>query len=136
MALAPGPPHISKRDLRPRWQHSIYAILFDSYRLKFTDIYNHPSNYLNGAVALNVTGCVNACVYELNESRSDTINCTIAEGSAQDSFMWSVAVDVSQISFVRQVRRTLLPATDGKSARTRDGERHEGQFTPWWTWLN
>lgn len=70
---------------------------FDSYGF-FTDVYNHPGNYLNGTAPLNVTGCINSCVYALNESTSATGDCTVAEGSAQDSFMWYV--DLSLLTLV------------------------------------
>lgn len=49
---------------------------------------DNPSNYLNGTAPLNTTSCVKACVYELNEAVADTGNCTIAEGTDQDSFLW------------------------------------------------
>ncbi|KAF9233570.1 carbohydrate esterase family 16 protein [Melanogaster broomeanus] len=60
---------------------------FDSYGL-FTDIYNNPTKYLNGTAPLNVTGCVNSCVYNLNESTGDPGACTTATGTDRDSFMW------------------------------------------------
>ncbi|KAH7924946.1 carbohydrate esterase family 16 protein [Leucogyrophana mollusca] len=60
---------------------------FNSYGL-ITDIYNNPQNYLNGTAPLNVTGCVNSCVYNLNESESDPGVCTVAEGTDRDSFLW------------------------------------------------
>lgn len=47
-----------------------------------------PALYLNGTAALNVTGAIKSCVFQLNENVSDTGDCTIAEGSARDSFLW------------------------------------------------
>lgn len=49
-----------------------------------------PALYLNGTAPLNVTGAVDACVFQLNESTSDPGVCTVAEGSARDSFLWCV----------------------------------------------
>lgn len=61
--------------------------LFDSYGL-ISDIRANPQNYLNGTAPLNVTGCINSCVFQLNESTSGTADCTVAEGTARDSFLW------------------------------------------------
>ncbi|KZT69466.1 carbohydrate esterase family 16 protein [Daedalea quercina L-15889] len=60
---------------------------FDSYGL-VADIYANPQNYLNGTVPLNVTGCINSCVYQVNESTAATVTCDVAEGTARDSFLW------------------------------------------------
>ena len=74
-ALAPTLPgaHIGKpfyaRSSKPLIPENCEPASFDSYGL-FADIYNHPGNYLNGIAPLNVTGCVNSCVYTLNESTS------------------------------------------------------------------
>ncbi|KAH0826353.1 carbohydrate esterase family 16 protein [Lanmaoa asiatica] len=94
---------------------------FDSYGF-FTDIYNHPGNYLNGTAPLNVTGCINSCVHELNESTSATVNCTVAEGSAQDSFMW-----YDELHFSQQTARVL--AREIATVMS-------GQFSAWATWLS
>ena len=64
--------------------------LFDSHSL-FADIFARPQLYLNGTAPLNVTGAVHACVFQLNESTSDTGICTDAMGTDQDSFLWCVA---------------------------------------------
>ncbi|KZT00212.1 carbohydrate esterase family 16 protein [Laetiporus sulphureus 93-53] len=61
--------------------------IFDSYGL-VSDIRAFPQNYLNGSVPYNVTGCINSCVFQLNESTSGTPDCTVAEGTARDSFLW------------------------------------------------
>ncbi len=63
------------------------AGFFDSHAL-FTDIYQHPKVYLNGTVPLNVTGAVHSCIFKQGESVHDTGVCTIAKGTAQDSFLW------------------------------------------------
>ena len=61
---------------------------FDSHSL-FNDILAHPSAFLNGTLASpNITGAVDACVFQLNESTSGPADCTIAQGSDKDSFMW------------------------------------------------
>ncbi|OCH85023.1 GDSL lipase/acylhydrolase [Obba rivulosa] len=72
--------------------------LFDSHKL-FTDIHNNPSKYLNGTVPFNVTGAISSCVYPLNSNISAvTPDCTNAEGSAQDSYLWFDELHPSQQS--------------------------------------
>jgi hypothetical protein len=112
---------------------------FDSYGL-FTDIYNNPQNYLNGTAPLNVTGCVNSCVYQLNESTSDPGVCTTAEGGARDSFMWYAIYCI------------LRTPWEGYSCECRYDELHpseqsdrivareitavmKGEYNQWTTWL-
>ncbi|KAF9528820.1 GDSL lipase/esterase [Crepidotus variabilis] len=58
--------------------------IFDSHSL-FVDMYNNPKKYLNGTAPLNVDGAVRTCVYQLN---SDQSNCTEAEGTDRDSYLW------------------------------------------------
>lgn len=53
-------------------------------------MFAHPALYLNGTAPLNTTGSIDACVFELNEATSDPGDCTIAQGSARDSFLWYV----------------------------------------------
>jgi len=60
---------------------------FDSHAL-FTDILAHPQNFLNGTAPINTTGAIKSCVFKENESTSDTGTCTIATGTAVDSFLW------------------------------------------------
>ncbi|KAN0082890.1 carbohydrate esterase family 16 protein [Tylopilus felleus] len=91
---------------------------FDSYGL-FADIYNHPGNYLNGIAPLNVTGCVNSCVYTLNESTSATVNCTVAQGSTQDSFMCCIFSQQTAGVLAREMVTVM-----------------SGQFSAWATWLS
>lgn len=54
----------------------------------FLDMYHNPSQYLNGTAPLNVTGAVKSCVYAEYESTANTGVCTIANGTARDSFLW------------------------------------------------
>ncbi|KAH9922176.1 uncharacterized protein B0H18DRAFT_1018380 [Fomitopsis serialis] len=61
--------------------------IFDSYGL-ISDVYAHPQNYLNGSASYNVTGCINSCAYQLNESTAGPVTCDVTEGTARDSFMW------------------------------------------------
>lgn len=72
------------QDLAPtlRGAHIGY---FDSYGL-FSDIMDHPGQYLNGTAPLNVTGCVNACPYA--PYGTDPEYCTVANGTDVDSFVW------------------------------------------------
>ncbi|KAJ3544440.1 hypothetical protein NM688_g5745 [Phlebia brevispora] len=71
----------------PSTLHGAHIGLFDSHTL-FEDILANPRAFLNGTIPPNVTGAINACVFKLNESTSDPGVCTIAEGSARDSFLW------------------------------------------------
>ena len=64
------------------------AGLFDSHAL-FSDILDRPAAYLNGTAPLNTTGAVDACVYALGGDAS-TARCTVATGSARDSFVLCV----------------------------------------------
>ncbi len=61
--------------------------LFDSYGL-FSDILAHPQLYLNGTAPLNTTGAIRSCIFKEGEDTSDTGSCTIATGTAVDSFVW------------------------------------------------
>ncbi len=60
---------------------------FDSHAL-FEDILADPGKFLNGTVAPNTTGAIKSCVFQENEDPNDSGNCTIATGSAVDSFLW------------------------------------------------
>ncbi|KIJ69630.1 carbohydrate esterase family 16 protein [Hydnomerulius pinastri MD-312] len=95
--------------------------LFDSYGL-FTDMYNNPGQYLNGTAPLNVTGCVHPCVYTLNESTSDPGQCTTAEGSDRDSYLWYDELHPSEQAS-RIVAREMTAAM-------------KGEHTQWITWLS
>ncbi|KAH7890290.1 carbohydrate esterase family 16 protein [Phlebopus sp. FC_14] len=94
---------------------------FDSYGL-FTDMYNNPQDYLNGTAPLNVTGCVNACVYGRDESTYDLGVCTVAEGTARDSFLWYDELHPSEQSD-RIVAREMTAVMKGEANR-------------WTTWLS
>lgn len=48
-------------------------------------MFAHPQLYLNGTAPLNVTGAVNSCVFGLNSNEN---TCTVAQGTARDSFLW------------------------------------------------
>ncbi len=60
---------------------------FDSYAL-FSDMIANPQNYLNGTAPLSVTNPAHKCVFQLNEDTSGPADCTIANGTAVDSFLW------------------------------------------------
>ena len=71
---------------------------FDAYAL-FSDMFVNPGAYLNGTAAnpagngpvYNVTGCVNSCVLQLNESLSGPATCTIVQDEVQqDAYLWWV----------------------------------------------
>ncbi|KDR73974.1 hypothetical protein GALMADRAFT_227695 [Galerina marginata CBS 339.88] len=92
--------------------------IFDSHSL-FTDMLVHPALYLNGTAPLNVTGAVNACVFQLNGS---TGTCTTATGSARDSFLWFDELHPSEQAD-RIVAREIAQVI-------------EGQKNQWTTWLS
>ncbi|KAH7909673.1 carbohydrate esterase family 16 protein [Hygrophoropsis aurantiaca] len=94
---------------------------FDSYGL-ITDIYNNPGNYLNGTAPLNVTGCVNSCVYNLNESESDTGDCTVAEGTDRDSFLWYDELHPSEQTD-RIIAREITTVMKGEASK----------WATWWS---
>ena len=92
-ALAPSLPgaHIGTLELcaniRAPAHNASLTGYFDSHAL-FTDILDNPAAYLNGTAPLNTTSCVDACVYQLNEPKTDPGVCTVARGSDADSFVW------------------------------------------------
>jgi phospholipase/lecithinase/hemolysin len=95
--------------------------IFDSHAL-FTDMFAHPARYLNGTAPLNVTGAVHACVFNLNESTSDTGSCTDATGSAKDSFLWFDELHPSEQAD-RIVAQNIAQVMEGRA-------------NEWTTWLS
>lgn len=74
----------------------------------------HPSLYLNGTAPLNTTGAVSSCVFALDESTSDPGACTIANGTARDSFVWFDELHPSEQAdriVAREIARTLNGTT-------------------------
>ena len=74
---------------RPKTKHKLDITSVEEYRKlreyekeKFADMIRRPQLYLNGTAPLNVTGAVHAC-YSGNGK-----NCTVAQGTDQDSFLW------------------------------------------------
>jgi len=51
-------------------------------------MYENPQNYFNGTAPLNVKTPGKSCVFAVNESITDTGNCTVAGPTDRDSFMW------------------------------------------------
>jgi len=94
---------------------------FDAQAL-FSDMYYNPQNYLNGTAPLNVTGCVHSCVYALNQSTTDTGDCTIATGSDADSFLWYDELHPSQQSD-RNLAKEITAVIQGGQSQ-------------WATWLS
>ncbi|KZV77130.1 carbohydrate esterase family 16 protein [Peniophora sp. CONT] len=88
---------------------------FDSHAL-FTDILDNPADYLNGTAPLNTTSCVDACVYQLNEPKTDPGVCTVARGSDADSFVWYDELHPSEQSD-RIVAREIASVLDGKGSK-------------------
>ncbi|KAI0340169.1 hypothetical protein BDW22DRAFT_445718 [Trametopsis cervina] len=79
--------------------------LFSSYGL-FEDIHDHPQKYLNGTAPFNVTGCVHSCPVG--------VDCTTAEGTERDSFMWYDEVHPSEQTH-RVIAKILSDAITRKS---------------------
>jgi len=88
---------------------------FDSYSF-FEDMLAHPALYLNGTAPLNITGCVHSCVYQLNESPTDTGICTIANGTDRDSFLWYDELHPSEQTD-RNIAKEVAEVIEGKSNR-------------------
>ncbi|KAK0456021.1 GDSL lipase/esterase [Armillaria borealis] len=93
--------------------------IFDSHAL-FTDMYNNPSEYLNGTAPLNVTGAVVSCVYPEGSDNSSV--CTTAYGSDRDSFLWYDELHPSEQAD-RIVAREVAQAARGEENR-------------WTTWIS
>jgi len=63
-------------------------------------MFANPGAYLNGTAAnpagnevpvYNVTGCINSCVLQLDQSPSDPYTCTIVQDEVQkDAYLWWV----------------------------------------------
>jgi len=98
-----------------------HVAAFDTHAL-FTDMYDNPQSYLNGTAPLNVTGCVNSCVYALNESTADPGTCTTATGSDADSFLWYDELHPSQQSD-RNLAKEITAVMKGEQSK-------------WATWLS
>ncbi|OCH95459.1 GDSL lipase/acylhydrolase [Obba rivulosa] len=95
--------------------------VFDSFGL-FSDMIAHPASYLNGTAPLNVTGCIRSCVFKINESTADTGDCTIAEGTDRDSFLWYDELHPSEQAD-RVVAREIAAAIN----------RQSSQWTTWFS---
>ncbi|THU95077.1 carbohydrate esterase family 16 protein [Dendrothele bispora CBS 962.96] len=92
---------------------------FDSHAL-FTDILNHPDQYLNGTAPLNTTGCINSCVFDTPTSTGD---CTVVpEGPERDSFLWFDELHPSEQAD-RVVAMEIAKVFKGEESR-------------WTTWLS
>ncbi|KAK7056885.1 hypothetical protein VNI00_002602 [Paramarasmius palmivorus] len=94
-----------------------HVAIFDSHSL-FQDMIDNPSLYLNGTAPLNVTGVVNACVFEVNDPNSGV--CTTVQGTDRDSFLWFDELHPSEQAD-RIVAREIAQAIGGQ----------ENNFTTW-----
>lgn len=72
---------------------------------QFTDIYNHPSEYLNGTAPLSVTGFAHHC----NLTRGDCVTA-----SSPDSFLWYDELHPSEQT-ERVVARNFVDVVEGNS---------------------
>ncbi|KAK0231529.1 carbohydrate esterase family 16 protein [Armillaria fumosa] len=91
--------------------------LFDSHGL-FQDMYQNPGAYLNGTAPLNVTVPIRLCVYE----EDGALECTVAEGTDKDSFLWQDELHPSEQANRVVAREIALVAT--------------GEGSDWATWFN
>lgn len=78
--------------------HGLPTGLFDSHTL-FQNIVDDPGSFLNGTAPFNVTGCVQSCVFELNESLSDPGVCTFINGTDRDSYVWWVSDHITAAKY-------------------------------------
>lgn len=84
-------------------------------------MYNEPQRFLNGTAPLNVTAASHACVFQLNESTSDTGVCTDVTGTDADSYLWCVSrkrdpradadTDDARVGMTSSIRRSRLTAS-------------------------
>jgi hypothetical protein len=88
---------------------------FDSYSF-FDSMYKHPQLYFNGTAPLNVTSAVRHCVFAEGEDTGDTGNCTVAEGTDKDSFLWHDELHPSEQTD-RVVARAVSDLILGKSQK-------------------
>ncbi|KZW01313.1 hypothetical protein EXIGLDRAFT_830062 [Exidia glandulosa HHB12029] len=89
-----------------------HIALFDSHAL-FTDIFNNPSQYLNGTAPLNVTGSINQCIFELNGGPiGGTCPPPTTDGGVRDSFLWFDELHPSEQAD-RIVAREMVKAMKG-----------------------
>ncbi|KAJ7621035.1 carbohydrate esterase family 16 protein [Roridomyces roridus] len=95
-----------------------HIALFDSHSL-FQDMFDHPALYLNGTAPLNATGCWDSCV---SPPGGGTLDCTIANGTDRDSFLWADELHPSEQAD-RIVAREMALTLSGKNSR-------------WATWLS
>ncbi|KZV78749.1 carbohydrate esterase family 16 protein [Exidia glandulosa HHB12029] len=99
-----------------------HIALFDSHAL-FTDMFNHPSRYLNGTAPLNVTGSINQCVFEPDNGGPVGGVCApaTADNAVRDSFLWWDELHPSEQAD-RIVAREMVKAMRGN--------------TRWATWIS
>ncbi|KAJ7083595.1 GDSL lipase/esterase [Mycena belliarum] len=98
--------------------HGAHIALFDSHSL-FQDMFDHPARYFNGTAPLNVTGAWDACV---SPPGGGALDCTVANGTDRDSFLWADELHPSEQSD-RIVAREIALTLQGKKSR-------------WATWLS
>lgn len=118
---------------------TFHVAIFDSHSL-FADMFAHPALYLNGTAPLNVTGSIRACVFQLNESTSDTGDCTIATGTDVDSFLWYVLTVSSRFGQNCKSRNRFDELHPSEQADRIVGREIasviRGEKNRWTTWLS
>ncbi|KAF5380716.1 hypothetical protein D9757_007054 [Collybiopsis confluens] len=96
-----------------------HVAYFDSHGL-FADMFTNPANYLNGTAPLNVTGCINSCVFQVGGTVGD---CTeVGSLSDRDSYLWFDELHPSEQAD-RIVAREMATVMEGKTSQ-------------WATWLS
>jgi hypothetical protein len=103
----------------------------------FTDIMDHPRQYLNGTAPLNVTGAVNACPFAAYGTQP--LYCTVANGTDADSFIWSVIlVFGTSIEYSPLFRYDELHPSDQvhRIVAREIATVLKGKYNKWATWLS
>ena len=103
-------------------------------------MYQNPSVYLNGTAPLNVTGCVQPCVYALNASTARPTSCTIVNGTARDSYLWYVwylRIKMSTSNVATTRYDELHPSEQADRIVAREmAAVIDGQGSKWATWIS
>ncbi|KAI4528635.1 hypothetical protein K525DRAFT_230649 [Schizophyllum commune Loenen D] len=96
-----------------------HVALFDSHSL-FTEMIANPGSYLNGTAPLNVTAAIRTCDWKENQDPTDTVPCTVVNGTDRDSYMWQDELHPSE-----QANRIVAQ----QIAQVVQGENNE--YTTW-----
>ncbi|KAL1727935.1 GDSL lipase/esterase [Schizophyllum commune] len=92
-----------------------HVALFDSHSL-FNDMIANPEQYLNGTAPVNLTTAIRTCDWQENEDPTDTVPCTVVNGTDRDSYMWQDELHPSEQAdrIVAQQIAEVLQGEDNK----------------------